>query len=103
MQRESNRGLVLGKVNTANVNGGLVLKDTLPSASVTMGWSGDSKVLTFSLGRLETGSRYGIILPTSLKDLAKNPLEKEYRAAFDVVSEADVADRPFTVASTFPL
>lgn len=103
MQRESNRGLVLGKVNTANVNGGLVLKDTLPAASVTMSWSGDSKVLTLALGRLESGSRYGLILPTSLKDLAKNPLEKEYRAAFDVVSEAEVAGQPFTVASTFPL
>jgi hypothetical protein len=103
MQRESAKGIILGKVNTANVNGSLLLKDTLPAASATQSWSGDGKVLTLTLGRLEAGSRYGLILPTSLKDLAKNPLEKEYRAAFDAVPESQVADIPFTVSSTFPL
>jgi hypothetical protein len=103
MQRESARGLVMGKVNTSDVNGSLLLKDTLPASSVTQSWSGDGKMLTLALGRLESGSRYGLILPASLKDLAKNPLEKEYRAAFDAVPESQVADIPFTVASTFPL
>lgn len=103
MQRESAKGILLGKVNTTNMSGSLVLKDTLPAASVTPSWSGDSKVLTLTLSRLEAGSRYGIVLPTTLKDLAKNPLEKEYRAAFDAVPEAQAAGQAFQVASSFPL
>lgn len=103
MNRESARGILVGKVNTTDVNGGLLLKDTLPAASVTQSWTGDSKALTLTFGRLEAGSRYGLILPTSLKDLGKNPLEKEYRAGFDVVTEAEAAGKAFAISSTFPL
>ncbi|HKP97965.1 MAG TPA: Ig-like domain-containing protein, partial [Fibrobacteria bacterium] len=69
---------------------------------VAASWSGDSKQLTLALGRLESDSRYGIVIPTSLKDLAKNPLEREYRAVFRAVAETKVADQAFTVTSTYP-
>lgn len=64
----------------------VVLKDTMRASNIIPSWSGDSKQLTLSLGQLESDSRYGIILPTSIKDLAKNPLEKEYKAVFTAVS-----------------
>jgi hypothetical protein len=101
MNRESIKGIVVGKVDESNGNGAMLLKDSLPAAALIPSWSGDSKQLTLSLGRLESGSRYGLVLPTSLKDLAKNPLEKEYRAVFQAVSGSE-ADQPFAVASTFP-
>jgi hypothetical protein len=101
MNRESIKGIAVGKVDESNGNGAVILKDSLPAAALIPSWSGDSKQLTLSLGRLESGSRYGLVLPTSLKDLAKNPLEKEYRAVFQAVSGSD-ADQPFAVASTFP-
>ncbi|MDB5049236.1 MAG: hypothetical protein JWO30_2307 [Fibrobacteres bacterium] len=103
IQRESYKGLVVGKVDEKNSNGSVLLKDTLAIPPSSFSWSGDSKQLTLSLGRLESDSRYGIIIPTSLKDLAKNPLEKEYRAVFQAVAESQVSDQPFTVGSTFPV
>ncbi len=102
MQRESVRGLVVGKVDLANVNGGMALKDSLAATGIIPTWSGDSKQLTLSLGRLESGSKYGIIIPISMKDLAKNPLRREYRAQFDAVSDDQSAAQAFAVSSTFP-
>ena len=72
MNRESIKGIAAGKVDESNGNGAVILKDSLPAAALIPSWSGDSKQLTLSLGRLESGSRYGLVLPTSLKDLAKN-------------------------------
>ena len=103
MQREGAKGMLIGKVDTGNVNGSLVLKDTLPASAVAATWSGDSKQITLALGGLQAGSRYGLIIPTMLRDLAKNPLEKEYRATFLVVPENQVAGLAFSVASTFPV
>ncbi len=102
IQRESVKGILVGKVDENNSNGSVLLKDTLAAAAIAYSWSGDSKQLTLSLGKLESDSRYAIILPTSLKDLAKNPLEKEYRAVFQAVSDDKSADQPFTVSSTYP-
>lgn len=101
MRRESAKGITVGKLD-ADAAGGFALKDTLPVSAVAMAWSGDSKVLTLDLGNLEAGSRYGVVLPVSVKDLAKNPLEKEYHAAFDAVAEKDLSAKPFAVTSTFP-
>lgn len=101
MNRESIKGIVVGKVDESNGNGAALLKDSLPAAALVPSWSGDSKQLTLTLGRLESGSRYGLVLPTSLKDLAKNPLEKEYRAVFQAASASE-AGQAFAVASTFP-
>ena len=102
IQRESIKGLVVGKVDEKNNSGSVQLKDSLSAAAVTVSWSGDNKQLTLSMGNLESGSRYGVVIPTSLKDLAKNPLEKEYRAVFQAVSGATIADQAFTVSSTYP-
>ncbi|MDB5104796.1 MAG: hypothetical protein JWP91_2485 [Fibrobacteres bacterium] len=102
IQRESIRGMLIGKVDEKNANGSVLLKDTLSASAVTVSWSGDNKQLTISLGGLESGSRYGIVIPTSIKDLARNPLEKEYRAVFQAVSEANAGVQAFTVNSTFP-
>ncbi|MEO7423729.1 MAG: Ig-like domain-containing protein, partial [Fibrobacteria bacterium] len=102
IQRESAKSMVVGKLDERNSNGSMLLKDSLPAAAVSFSWSGDSKQLTLSLGRLESDSRYGIIIPTSLKDLAKNPLEKEYRAVFQAVADAQTPDQAFTVSTAFP-
>ncbi|MDQ3002453.1 MAG: Ig-like domain-containing protein, partial [Fibrobacterota bacterium] len=102
IQRESIKGLAVGKVDEKNTSGSVQLKDTLPVSAVTASWSGDNKQLTLSLGRLESDSRYGVVVPTSLKDLAKNLLEKEYRAVFQAVAETKVADQMFNVTSTYP-
>lgn len=102
MQRESVKGLVVGRIDANNVNGTFLLRDSISSSSLIPSWSGDSKQLTLSMGSLESGTRYGIIIPTSLKDLAKNPLEKEYKAVFEAASDVKVADLSFTVSSTFP-
>ncbi len=102
MQRQSIKGLSVGRVDVNNVNGTIVLRDTLAATSLVPSWSGDSKQLTLSMGSLESGSRYGLIIPISLKDLAKNPIEKEYKAVFEAVSETKVADLPFVVSATFP-
>ena len=55
MQRESIKGLVIGRVDANNVNGSLLLKDSLLASSVTPSWSADSKQMTLSLGGLESG------------------------------------------------
>ena len=102
IQRESVKGILVGKVDENNANGSVLLKDTLAASALTLSWSGDSKQLTLSLGRLESGSRYAIVIPTSIKDLAKNPLEKEYRAVFQALADAQAGEQAFTVASTFP-
>ncbi len=100
INRESIKGIVVGKVDDKNTSGSILLKDSLAASAIVPSWSGDSKQLTLSLGRLESGSRYGLVLPTSLKDLAKNPLEKEYRAVFQAVAATD--DQVFSVSSTYP-
>jgi hypothetical protein len=102
VQRESAKGLVVGKVDEKNASGSVQLKDSLAASAISASWSGDSKQLTLALGNLESGSRYGVIIPTSIKDLAKNPLEKEYRAVFEAVSDGKIADQAFAVSSTYP-
>jgi hypothetical protein len=102
IQRESIAGLVVGRVDGENVNGAVVLKDSLSLTASAYAWSGDNKQLTLNLGRLESGTRYGVVIPTSLKDLARNPMEKEYKAVFEAVSDTKVADLAFSVSSTFP-
>ncbi|MEO6097932.1 MAG: Ig-like domain-containing protein, partial [Fibrobacteria bacterium] len=102
VQRESVKGLVVGKVDEKNAGGSVQLKDSLAASAITASWSGDSKQLTLALGKLESGSRYGVNIPTSIKDLAKNPLEKEYRAVFEAVSDSKIADQAFTISSTYP-
>lgn len=100
MNRDSYKGVVLGRIDTANTSTSMVLADTVKG--VTVSWSGDSKELTLTVASLQTGVQYGLILPTTLKDLAKNPLEKEYKATFVTVAAADLDKIDFQVASTFP-
>lgn len=100
MNRDSYKGVVLGRIDTANTSTSMVLADTVKGATVS--WSGDSKELTLTVAALQTGVQYGLILPTTLKDLAKNPLEKEYKATFVTVAAAELDKVDFQVASTFP-
>ena len=100
MNRDSYKGVVLGRIDTANTSTSMVLADTVKGVSVS--WSGDSKELTLTVASLQTGAQYGLILPTTLKDLAKNPLEKEYKATFVTVAAAELDKVDFQVASTFP-
>ncbi|MBW8889494.1 MAG: Ig-like domain-containing protein [Fibrobacteres bacterium] len=100
MNRDSYKGVILGRIDTANTSTSMVLADT--ATGVTVSWSGDSKVMTLSVASLATGAQYGLILPTTLKDLAKNPLEKEYKATFVTAAAADLDKVDFQVASTFP-
>jgi len=100
MNRDSYKGVILGRIDTANTSTSMVLADT--ATGVTVSWSGDSKVMTLSVASLTTGAQYGLILPTTLKDLAKNPLEKEYKATFVTAAAADLDKVDFQVASTSP-
>ncbi len=100
MNRESASKVVLGKIDTTNTSTSMVLADTVKG--ITISWSGDSKELTLKLPDLAVGTQYGLIMPVSLKDLAKNPLEKEYKATFVTVATATLASVPFTVTATFP-
>ncbi|MDB5050432.1 MAG: hypothetical protein JWO30_3503 [Fibrobacteres bacterium] len=103
MNRESaNKGVILGRIDTANTSTSMVLADTVKTSTMTMSWSGDSKELTLSIASLSTGAQYGLILPTTLKDLAKNPLEKEYKATFVTAAAAELAAVKFAVVSTVP-
>jgi hypothetical protein len=99
MNRESAKGVVLGRVDTSNT-ASLTLKDTVSGAQVT--WSGDSKQMTLRVAALQSATQYGIVIPTTLKDLAKNPLEKAYKATFVTAKASDLAKVRFAVASTFP-
>ncbi len=100
MNRDSYKGVILGRIDTANTSTSMVLADTVKG--VTISWSGDSKVMTLAVASLETGAQYGLILPTTLKDLAKNPLEKEYKATFVTAAAADLDKVDFQVTSTSP-
>ena len=100
MNRESIKGVVLGKVDTTNTSTSMVLADTVKG--ITVSWSGDSKELTLKLPDLTTGAQYGLVMPVGLKDLAKNPLEKQYKATFLTVAAATLASIPFSVTATFP-
>lgn len=100
MNRESAKGVILGRIDTTNTSTSMVLADTVKN--VAMSWSGDSKELTLSVAELSTGAQYGIILPVSLKDLAKNTLTKEFKATFVTVAAKALADVPFSVTSTIP-
>ena len=44
-----------------------------------------------------------MIIPTTLKDLAKNPLEKEYKATFVTIASAELAAIKFAVSASFPV
>jgi hypothetical protein len=100
MNRESAKGVVLGRIDTANTSSSMVLADTVKD--VAMSWSGDSKELTLSAASLTKGVQYGLIIPVSLKDLAKNPLEKEYKATFMTVAASELAAVKFAVTATSP-
>ena len=100
MNRESAKGVILGRIDTSNTSTSMVLADTVKGATVS--WSGDSKELTISAASLTLGAQYGLIIPTSLKDLAKNPLEKEYKATFVTVAAAKLAAIKFAVTASSP-
>ena len=100
MNRDAAKGVILGKIDTGSTSTSMVLSDT--TKDVSFSWSGDSKVLTLNIATLATGAQYGVILPTTLKDLAKNPLEKEFRATFVTVKAADLASVGFALSNTFP-
>jgi hypothetical protein len=100
MSRESIKGVVLGSIDTANTSTSMVLADTVKNVGVS--WSGDSKELTLSIASLSTGAQYGLIIPTGLKDLAKNPLDKVYKATFVTVAAAELSAVPFSVSSSSP-
>ncbi len=100
MSRESAKGVLLGKIDTTNTSTSLILADTV--TGITMTWSGDSKQLTLSVASLTEGAQYGLIIPVSVKDLAKNALEKAYKATFVTVSAKTLAAVPFAVGSTSP-
>lgn len=99
MNRESAKSVVLGRVDTSASSTSLTLKDTV---TTTMSWSGDSKELTLTAPTLTVGVQYGIVIPVSLKDLAKNNLESQYKATFAPVAAADIEAVAFDVAATFP-
>ncbi len=96
----SSKRVIIGKIDTSNTSTSMVLADAVKG--VGMSWSGDSKELTLTLPTLETGVQYGLIIPVNMKDLAKNPLDKEYKATFVTVAGASLAAVPFAVTSTFP-
>ncbi|MEO6098684.1 MAG: Ig-like domain-containing protein [Fibrobacteria bacterium] len=100
MNRESAKGVILGRIDTSNTSTSMVLADTVKEAKLS--WSGDSKELTIFSASLSLGAQYGLIIPTTLKDLAKNPLEKEYKATFVTIAAADLAAIKFAVAASFP-
>ena len=100
MNRESAKGVILGRIDTTNTSTSMVLADTVKG--ITVSWNGDSKELTLKLPDLSVGAQYGLIMPVSLKDLAKNPLEKGYKATFVTVASAALASVPFSVTATFP-
>ncbi|MDQ3000617.1 MAG: Ig-like domain-containing protein [Fibrobacterota bacterium] len=100
INRESAKGVILGKIDTSNTSTSMVLADTVKDAKLS--WSGDSKELTVSVPALTLGAQYGLIMPTTLKDLAKNPLEKEYKATFVTIAAAELAAIKFAVVASFP-
>lgn len=100
MNRESSKGVILGKIDTANSEESLVLADTVKG--VTMTWSGDSKELTLSVDALSENTQYGVIIPVSCKDLAKNPLEKQFAATFVTAKAEELAKVGFSVAAIIP-
>jgi hypothetical protein len=100
MNRESAKGVILGRIDTSNTSTSMVLADTVKDAKLS--WSGDSKELTLTVPALSLGAQYGLIIPTTLKDLAKNPLEKEYKATFVTIAAADLAAIKFAVAASSP-
>ncbi|MDB5103066.1 MAG: hypothetical protein JWP91_755 [Fibrobacteres bacterium] len=100
MNRESAKNVILGRIDTTNTSTSMVLADTVKDAKLS--WNGDSKELTIFAPSLVLGAQYGLIIPTTMKDLAKNPLEKEYKATFVTVLSADLAAIKFAVAATFP-
>lgn len=101
MNRESAKGVILGRIDTSNTSTSMVLADTVKDAKLS--WNGDSKELTIFAPALSLGAQYGLIIPTTLKDLAKNPLEKEYKATFVTVASAELAAIKFAVSATFPM
>jgi hypothetical protein len=100
MNRESAKGVILGRIDTSNTSTSMLLADTVKDAKLS--WNGDSKELTVSAASLTLGVQYGLIIPTTLKDLAKNPLEKEYKATFVTIAAAELASIKFAVAASFP-
>lgn len=100
MNRESAKGVILGRIDTANTSTSMVLSDTVENTALS--WSGDSKELTLTVATLDTNAQYGLVIPVTLKDLAKNPLEKEYKATFVPVAAAALAAVKFAVTSTLP-
>jgi len=100
MNRESGKSILLGRIDTANSSTTLVLADTIKNAQLS--WSGDSKELTLKIAELEEGVQYGIVIPVSCKDLAKNPLEKTYGATFLTVAADELDEVEFAGAATFP-
>ncbi|HLP43030.1 MAG TPA: Ig-like domain-containing protein, partial [Fibrobacteria bacterium] len=100
MNRESAKGVLLGKVDTAASSTSLVLADTVKNVAMT--WSGDSKELTLNVASLSEGVQYAIIIPVGIKDLAKNPLESKFLATFVPVKAEELKAIPFGVAATFP-
>lgn len=100
MNRDAGKGVILGKIDTANSDESLVLADTVKG--VTMTWSGDSKELTLSIESLAENTQYGIIIPVTCKDLAKNPLEKQFAATFVTAKAEELAKVAFSISATTP-
>lgn len=98
MNRESAKGIVLGRVDTSSST--LSLADTVKDVEMT--WSGDNKEVTLNVASLSAGVQYGIIIPATLKDLAKNPLESQFKATFAPVDPQEIEAVKFAVAATFP-
>jgi hypothetical protein len=98
MNRESAKGILLGKVDTSSST--ISLADTVKDVELT--WSGDNKEVTLNVASLSAGVQYGIIIPATLKDLAKNPLESQFKATFAPVDPKELESVKFAVAATFP-
>lgn len=100
MNRDAAKGVLLGRIDTSNTSSSLVLADTVED--VTLTWSGDSKELTLNAKTLDVGVQYGVIIPVACKDLAKNPLDKQFGATFVTAKTEDLAKIDFAVSATTP-
>ncbi len=103
MDRKSSRRIILGVMDTSSSSTTFNLIDTVLNTKVIKQWNGDNTVLTLSLGSndsLQLGSQYGLIIPTSLKDLARNALEEKFKATFVTIERKNL--KPFSIQETYP-
>ena len=105
MDRNSAGGILFGRIDTSAATGVFALADTLEADSLLKSWNGDNTVLNLSFAdpdyALELGTQYGIVLPTSLKDLARNALEQKFKVTFVPVEATKLGE--FKILETSPI